>query len=77
MALTKEQIDRLEADTRIDGSEQRLMMSLCDHDPGDGSDVGGWGGLRAMFRSLEAAGYLIVDGVQVRVRAPEADVSNE
>jgi hypothetical protein len=75
--LTKEQIDRLEADTRIDGSEQRLMMSLCDYDPGDGSDDGGWGGLRGMFRKLEAAGYLIVDGTQVHVRAPEAGAPNE
>lgn len=77
MALTKEQIDRLEADTRIDGSDRRLLMSLCDYDPGDGSDDGGWGGLRAMFRKLEAAGYLTVDGLRVHIQVPEPGASNE
>jgi hypothetical protein len=68
VALTPEQIDKLEADDRIDASDRRLLMSLCDHDPQDGSDVGGWGQLREMFRGLEAAGYLVVDGTQVHVR---------
>lgn len=77
MSLTKEQIDRLEADTRLDGSDRRLLMSLCDYDPGDGSDDGGWGGLRAMFRKLEAAGYLTIDGLHVHVHAPEPGASNE
>lgn len=77
MGLTKEQIGRLEADTRIDGSDRRLLMSLCDYDPRDGSDDGGWGGLRAMFRKLEAAGYLTIDGLHVHVQAPVAGASNE
>lgn len=73
MALTPEQLDRLEADDRIDASDRRLLMSLCDHDPGDGSDDGGWGQLREMFRGLRAAGYLVVDDVQVHVRPSKAE----
>lgn len=72
MALTKEQLDRIESDTEIDGSDRRLLMALCDHDPGDGSDASGWGDLREMFRRLETAGYLVVDGIQVRIRSAVA-----
>ena len=67
MALTNEELDRIEADDRITPSVRRLLMSLCDHDPGDGSDVGGWGDLREMFNELSAAGYLVRDGLTVRV----------
>lgn len=70
MALTNEELDKIEADDRISRSLRRLLMSLCDHDPGDGSDVGGWGDLREMFNELAAAGYLVRDGQSVvRVRA--------
>ncbi|MCW2899637.1 MAG: hypothetical protein JWO67_1902 [Streptosporangiaceae bacterium] len=72
MPLTTEQIDKLEADDRISPSVRRLLYSLCDHDPQDGSDVGGWGDLRQMFRELVAAGYLVVDGALIHVQPPHA-----